>query len=93
MADYEFLKLEREGPLTIITINRPEVYNALHPPAHWEFDKVFTEFRDDPDQWIAILTGAGDKAFTRRQRPEIPGGGHRLAPSPRIGFCRYFRSL
>ena len=64
MAEYEFLKVEREGPLTIVTINRPEVYNALHPPAHWEFDRVFTEFRDDPEQWIAIVTGAGDKAFS-----------------------------
>ncbi len=64
MADYQYLKVEREGPLTIVTINRPEVYNALHPPAHWEFDKVFTEFRDDPEQWIAIVTGAGDKAFS-----------------------------
>jgi len=64
MVDYEFLKVEREGPLTIITINRPDVYNALHPPAHWEFDRVFTAFRDDPEQWIAIVTGAGDKAFS-----------------------------
>ena len=59
MADYEFLKVERDGKLTIITINRPEVYNALHPPAHFEFDEVFNNFRDDPDQWIAIVTGAG----------------------------------
>ena len=64
MADYEFLKVERDGKVTIITINRPEVYNALHPPAHFEFDEVFNNFRDDPDQWIAIVTGAGDKAFS-----------------------------
>ena len=64
MADYEFLKVERDGKLTIITINRPEVYNALHPPAHFEFDEVFNNFRDDPDQWIAIVTGAGDKSFS-----------------------------
>lgn len=64
MADYEFLEVERDGRLTIITINRPAVYNALHPPAHFEFDAVFNEFRDDPDQWIAIVTGAGDKAFS-----------------------------
>ena len=64
MAKNEFLKVERDGPLTIVTINRPEVYNALHPPAHWEFDRVFTDFRDDPEQWIAIITGAGDKAFS-----------------------------
>jgi enoyl-CoA hydratase/carnithine racemase len=32
MAEYEYLSLDREGPITIVTINRPEVYNALHPP-------------------------------------------------------------
>ncbi len=64
MAEYEYLSVDREGPITIVTINRPEVYNALHPPAHWEFDKVFNDFRDDPSQWIAIITGAGDKAFS-----------------------------
>jgi len=64
MAAYEFLTVERDGKLTIITINRPAVYNALHPPAHFEFDAVFNDFRDDPDQWVAIVTGAGDKAFS-----------------------------
>ena len=63
MADFEYLAVERDGPITVVTINRPEVYNALHPPAHWEFDQVFNDFRDDPNQWIAIITGAGDKAF------------------------------
>ena len=64
MTAYEFLTVERDGKLTIITINRPAVYNALHPPAHYEFDIVFNQFRDDPDQWVAIVTGAGDKAFS-----------------------------
>jgi len=64
MAGYEFLEVERDGRLTVITINRPEVYNALHPPAHFEFEAVFDDFRDDPEQWIAIVTGAGDKAFS-----------------------------
>ncbi|MGY8958369.1 MAG: enoyl-CoA hydratase-related protein, partial [Alphaproteobacteria bacterium] len=60
MKEYEYLKVEREDKVTIITVNRPEVYNALHSPAHFEFAEVFDNFRDDPDQWIAILTGAGD---------------------------------
>ena len=64
MAEYEFLKVAREGRLTIVTIDRPEVYNALHPPAHFEFDEVFDAFAADPDQWVAIVTGAGDKAFS-----------------------------
>lgn len=64
MANYEFLELERDGRLTVITINRPDVYNALHPPAHFEFEAVFDDFASDPEQWVAIITGAGDKAFS-----------------------------
>jgi crotonobetainyl-CoA hydratase len=60
---YEFAKVARNGRLTIITLNRPEVMNALHSPAHFELHRVFDEFANDPEQWIAIVTGAGDKAF------------------------------
>ena len=61
---YEFAKVERKGPVTIVTLNRPEVMNALHSPAHFELHKVFDEFTVDPEQWIAIVTGAGDRAFS-----------------------------
>lgn len=61
---YEFAKVERKGPVTIVTLNRPEVMNALHSPAHFELHKVFDAFAADPEQWIAIVTGAGDKAFS-----------------------------
>ena len=64
MAEYEFLKVAREGRLTVVTIDRPEVHNALHPPAHFEFDAVFDDFAADPEQWVAIVTGAGHKAFS-----------------------------
>jgi len=64
MADYEFLKTERDGKLLCITINRPDVMNALHPPAHLEFHDVFDAFAKDPDLWVAIVTGAGDRAFS-----------------------------
>ncbi len=62
--NYEFIKVENKDHLTIITINRPQVMNALHPPAHQELDDAFNRFADDPDAWVAILTGAGDKAFS-----------------------------
>jgi enoyl-CoA hydratase/carnithine racemase len=61
---YEFIKVEKKEHITIVTINRPEVMNALHPPASQEMDDAFNEFAADPDVWIAILTGAGDKAFS-----------------------------
>jgi len=60
----EFIQVEKKGHVTIITINRPEVMNALHPPASKEMDEAFNDLAADPDAWVAILTGAGDKAFS-----------------------------
>jgi 1,4-dihydroxy-2-naphthoyl-CoA synthase len=87
MAEYEYLKVERDGPVTVVTINRPEVYNALHPPAHWEFDKVFNEFRDDPEQWIAIITGEGAKAFSAGNDLKYQAEGKGPRDRPATGFA------
>jgi crotonobetainyl-CoA hydratase len=61
--DLKFSKVTRKGPITIVTLSRPEVYNALHIDAHFELNKIFDDFSADPEQWVAIVTGAGDKAF------------------------------
>ena len=63
METLKFCTTEREGPLFIVTINRPERMNALHPPANAEFDKVWDDFANDPDLWVAIITGTGERAF------------------------------
>lgn len=60
---YEFADVVREGPLTIVTINRPVSHNALHGPAQRELASIFDDFAADDSQWVAIITGAGDKAF------------------------------
>ena len=60
---YEFIQVQKRGHLCIVTINRPQVMNALHPPACRELDEAFNEFSENPDAWVAIITGAGDKAF------------------------------
>ncbi len=60
---YEFIKVEKKERITTITINRPEVMNAIHPPASKEMADAFNEFAVDSDAWVAILTGEGDKAF------------------------------
>jgi len=60
---YEFVDVKNTGHITVVTLNRPSVMNALHKPAHFELHEVFNEFAADPDQWLAIVTGAGDRAF------------------------------
>jgi len=64
MMDYKLIRVERKAHLTIITINRPEVRNAINPPTSIEMQDAFEEFNNDPNAWVAILTGTGDKAFS-----------------------------
>lgn len=71
----EFCKVEREGHLTIVTLNRPDVMNALHYPAHVELDRVWNDFATDPEQWVAIVTGAGERAFSAGNDLKYQAGG------------------
>ncbi len=56
--------LERDGHVATITINRPEAMNALNSAVRRGLTEALTEFRDVPDLWVAILTGAGERAFS-----------------------------
>ena len=60
---YEFIEVSTSDHVTTVTIDRPQVLNALHPYAGREMDEAFNAFQDDDEQWVAILTGAGDRAF------------------------------
>lgn len=55
---------EKEGHIALITINRPDAMNALGGTVGQDMRKAFIDFRDNPDLWVAIITGAGDKAFS-----------------------------
>jgi enoyl-CoA hydratase/carnithine racemase len=48
MAEHRFCTVADEGRVRVVTINRPEVMNALHSEAHWEFDAVWNEFAANP---------------------------------------------
>jgi acetyl-CoA C-acetyltransferase len=61
---YEHVQIKRNGHLLEVTINRPESRNSLHPMANDELDHVFDAYFADDDLWVAILTGAGEAAFS-----------------------------
>jgi crotonobetainyl-CoA hydratase len=82
----EYCRVERDGRLLVVTIERPEVLNALHPPANFELEKVFDEFASDPELWVAILTGAGDRAFCAGNDLKYQASGGRVE-IPRTGFA------
>jgi enoyl-CoA hydratase/carnithine racemase len=82
----EFSQVERDGRLMIVTMNRPERMNALHPPANAELGKIFDEFCDDPGLWVAIITGAGDRAFSAGNDLKHTAKGTGELKAPPMGF-------
>lgn len=82
---YEFIKTETDGRLFIITINRPEVHNCLHPMASTELAHAFDEFATNSELWVAIITGAGDKAFSAGNDLKFAASGQK-SPGPASGF-------
>lgn len=55
---------EVKDKIAYITINRPEAMNAMDPDVYEAISRAWVDVRDNPDVWVAIVTGAGAKAFT-----------------------------
>jgi crotonobetainyl-CoA hydratase len=60
---FRFCRLDRAGHVLTITIDRPEALNALHLDAHVELSRAFDLYATDPELRVAVITGAGDRAF------------------------------
>ncbi|MGH7023066.1 MAG: enoyl-CoA hydratase-related protein [Caulobacteraceae bacterium] len=82
---FKFITVERDGPVTTITLNRPEVMNAVHTPMHFEMDEAVNAFAADPDQWVGIVTGAGERAFSAGNDLKWQAAGGEMR-SPATGF-------
>jgi len=61
--DYQHLLLKKENHIALLTLNRPDVYNALDPSTWLEIRNAVWECRNDQDVRVVIITGAGGKAF------------------------------
>ncbi|MGH2588490.1 MAG: enoyl-CoA hydratase/isomerase family protein, partial [Dehalococcoidia bacterium] len=63
-TDYQHLQIEVEDGVALVTINRPEVYNATNDRLHWELTQIWPDIDRDPAVRVAVITGAGDRAFS-----------------------------
>lgn len=84
---YEFITTETRDHILIVTMNRPEVYNAVHADMHHEMSACWDSFAADPDLWVAVLTGAGDKAFTAGNDLKATAKGGNKKGMPPSGFA------
>jgi enoyl-CoA hydratase/carnithine racemase len=81
----EFCSAQHDGHVLTVTIERPEVMNALHPPANAELAAIFDDFVSDDELWVAILTGAGDRAFSAGNDLKFQASGGKME-WPATGF-------
>jgi enoyl-CoA hydratase/carnithine racemase len=82
----EFCKVERDGRILTVVLDRPALMNALHPPANLELERVFDEFCADPELWVAIVTGAGERAFCAGNDLKYQAQSSGGIPLPKSGF-------
>src|SRR5713226_7357006 len=73
---------EKKGEVATITLNRPEVKNAIDLDVHYRLREIWTDFRDDDKLRVAVLTGQGDAfcagADLRTHVPEWADAGPSL---------------
>ena len=74
---YETIIYEKKDNIAYITLNRPRVLNAINAQMSYEMHQALYDVRDDPNVWVAIITGAGDRAFS---------SGHDLKEDTEEGF-------
>ncbi|MBJ19643.1 MAG: enoyl-CoA hydratase [bacterium] len=85
----EYCTAETDGRILTVTIDRPERMNALHWMANEELAGVFDDFAADPELWVAIITGAGERAFSAGNdlKYQAQEAGGELKAGPQTGFA------
>jgi len=83
---HRYCIVQDEGRVRIVTLNRPEVLNALHADANDELAAVWDEFAARDDLWVAIITGAGERAFSAGNDLKVQAAGRRRPNGPN-GFA------
>ncbi|HET8944539.1 MAG TPA: enoyl-CoA hydratase-related protein [Dehalococcoidia bacterium] len=78
------LLYEKDGHVVTITLNRPESLNSLTPDMLTGLEAIFADLNADLEVWVAVLTGAGDRAFCAGAdlKESIP----RLTEGEMLGF-------
>ena len=56
---YEFIKFEKENGVATLTLNRPDVYNALNDEITFEIQAALKEAKRDQEVRVLVLTGEG----------------------------------
>lgn len=62
--NYQFITVSKHNHVTRITLNRPQVMNAINQQMHDELQRAFDDFAGDDSQYLGVIAGAGERAFS-----------------------------
>src|SRR5438094_9992127 len=82
------VRYETDGPIAVVTIDRPEVANAVDAETAERLVEAFEKFDADAELSVAILTGAGGEVLGRRRPEGNDGGPRHHRPPGRAGAAR-----
>ena len=87
--EFEFIQTRVDAQVLRITLNRPHLMNALHPPMHAELQRAFDAYAADDGLLLCVVTGSGERAFcagsdlkAAAQMADITSGGY-----PKNGYA------
>lgn len=78
--NFETVLFEKKGRVALLTINRPQAMNAINSQVWWEMGNALEEFANDPELWVAVITGAGNRSFCAGADLKEVAAGRSLVP-------------
>jgi enoyl-CoA hydratase/carnithine racemase len=84
---FEFIEVSAAEHVTTITLNRPDVMNAINQQMHEELQSAFDTFATTDDQYLAVIRGAGERAFCAGSDLKSIAFAGRAAPYPENGYA------
>jgi len=85
--EYEHIEVVKGDRITTICMNRPHVMNAINPAMHEELQAAFDDFAADDEQFIGVVTGAGERAFCAGSDLKAIASQDRHVGYPRSGYA------
>jgi enoyl-CoA hydratase/carnithine racemase len=90
---FETIIYEKRGQVALITINRPSELNSINALVSKEMHQAWEDFRDDDNLRVAILTGAGERAFSTGMDLKATAAGENQFDGTSVPFGGFTRRM
>ena len=87
LLSFEYIEVVTTASITRITLNRPEVLNAINQKMHDELQEAFDQFAANDEQHLCVVAGAGERAFSAGSDLKAIAKASKPNVYPRSGYA------